>query len=191
MNTNVQISYNPLQGILNILGIVGMWKIFEDRGEKGWKAIIPFYSDYVFGKVCDETKLGKKVVIWEVTTIILLFVVFFALSFSLASSGSLEQIQEIIATLEANPNAVITPDMMANNNLTLSNPVPFLISLLLFVIAIIFLFVYIIKLRYRFTVKNNGQTWLMILWILIPAIALLYFAFIHKDIYRVGDDINY
>lgn len=29
---------------LLILQIIGMWKVFQKAGEKGWKAIIPFYN---------------------------------------------------------------------------------------------------------------------------------------------------
>lgn len=30
-----------------ILLIVSYWKLFNKAGEKGWKAIIPIYNDYV------------------------------------------------------------------------------------------------------------------------------------------------
>ena len=33
--------------IINIISIVAMWRIFTKAGEKGWKAIIPFYNLYV------------------------------------------------------------------------------------------------------------------------------------------------
>ena len=38
---------------LLVLRIIARWKIFEKAGEKGWKAIIPFYSDYIFYKIID------------------------------------------------------------------------------------------------------------------------------------------
>ena len=38
---------------LAILRIIARWRIFEKAGEKGWKAIIPFYSDYIFYKIID------------------------------------------------------------------------------------------------------------------------------------------
>ena len=37
--------------IVIVLGIVGMWKIFEKAGEAGWKAIIPIYNTYIFCKI--------------------------------------------------------------------------------------------------------------------------------------------
>lgn len=33
--------------LLIVLICLGMWKTFEKLGEKGWKAIIPVYRDYV------------------------------------------------------------------------------------------------------------------------------------------------
>ena len=38
---------NTIGTILTILILVGKWKTFEKLGEKGWKGIIPVYSDYV------------------------------------------------------------------------------------------------------------------------------------------------
>ena len=36
--------------IIYIISVIGMFKIFEKCGLEGWKAIIPFYNDYVFRK---------------------------------------------------------------------------------------------------------------------------------------------
>lgn len=36
--------------IIYIIGVIGMFKVFEKCGLEGWKAIIPFYSDYVFSE---------------------------------------------------------------------------------------------------------------------------------------------
>lgn len=38
--------------IFLILELVTAWKVFEKYGEAGWKALIPFYNQYVeFGKI--------------------------------------------------------------------------------------------------------------------------------------------
>lgn len=37
--------------IINIISIVAMWRIFTKAGEKGWKAIIPFYNVYILFKL--------------------------------------------------------------------------------------------------------------------------------------------
>ncbi len=42
--------------LLLVVQIVAYWKIFEKAGERGWKAIIPVYSDYVLYKIAWETK---------------------------------------------------------------------------------------------------------------------------------------
>lgn len=34
-----------------LAGVAGMWKMFEKAGEDGWKAIIPFYNQYI---LCDK-----------------------------------------------------------------------------------------------------------------------------------------
>lgn len=34
-----------------LVSIVSYWKLYEKAGEKGWAAIIPFYSDYVRAKI--------------------------------------------------------------------------------------------------------------------------------------------
>lgn len=39
-----------------ILLVVGHWKMFTKAGEKGWKALIPFYSDYTLFKLVWNTK---------------------------------------------------------------------------------------------------------------------------------------
>ena len=36
--------------IIYIIGVIGMFKVFEKCGLEGWKAIIPFYNDYVFSE---------------------------------------------------------------------------------------------------------------------------------------------
>lgn len=37
--------------VLLVLQIVGMWKVFTKAGEKGWKAIIPFYNIAMLYKI--------------------------------------------------------------------------------------------------------------------------------------------
>ncbi len=42
--------------VVYILTVVAMWKIFSKAGEKGWKAIIPIYNNYVLYKIAWEPK---------------------------------------------------------------------------------------------------------------------------------------
>lgn len=37
--------------VIAILQIIGMWKVFTKAGEKGWKAIIPFYNLAILYKI--------------------------------------------------------------------------------------------------------------------------------------------
>jgi len=39
---------------LLLLVLAGYWKLFQKAGEKGWKALIPFYSSYVMLKICQR-----------------------------------------------------------------------------------------------------------------------------------------
>lgn len=43
--------------ILCVLMIIAWWKIFTKAGEKGWKAIIPFYSSYTMYKISWKTSV--------------------------------------------------------------------------------------------------------------------------------------
>lgn len=41
-----------------ILRLIGRWKIFEHFGEKGWKALIPIYNEYIYGRIADHPTIG-------------------------------------------------------------------------------------------------------------------------------------
>ena len=41
-------------GILTILTIVGMWKVFKKAGKPGWISLIPFYNIFVFLKITNK-----------------------------------------------------------------------------------------------------------------------------------------
>lgn len=41
---------------ITVLFVVGRWTVFSKAGEKGWKALIPFYSDYVLYRLIWDTK---------------------------------------------------------------------------------------------------------------------------------------
>ena len=53
--------------VLWILLVIAHWMMFEKAGEKGWKAIIPIYSDYIAFKIAWS---GKAFWIFFVVTII-------------------------------------------------------------------------------------------------------------------------
>lgn len=37
--------------VVAVMLVAAYWKIFEKAGESGWKALIPFYSDYILLKI--------------------------------------------------------------------------------------------------------------------------------------------
>ena len=45
--------------IVTVLVIIAEWKIFEKAGEKGWKSLIPIYSQYILFKI-----IGAKIFFW-------------------------------------------------------------------------------------------------------------------------------
>jgi hypothetical protein len=45
------IAYVCCIGILVVLMVASMWKIFEKAGQPGWAAIVPFYNVYVMQEV--------------------------------------------------------------------------------------------------------------------------------------------
>lgn len=59
---------NTIGTILTILILVGKWKTFEKLGEKGWKGIIPVYSDYVIFRMAGMSGLN---ILWSVASVII------------------------------------------------------------------------------------------------------------------------
>lgn len=51
MEFRFQTSDNPVATIIELIIVVvlliALWKIYEKGGEKGWKALIPFYNVYI------------------------------------------------------------------------------------------------------------------------------------------------
>ena len=134
---------NPLSGLMSILSIVGMWKIFEDRGEAGWKALIPFYSTWTFAKTCNDTGTAKKLIISIVTLILSTPLLIFAL---------------------ATESSALT-----------------LVSAALLCASAVFALIYSIKLNKHFDIANNGPSWMIIIWIFVPVVAVLFYAFVQNN----------
>lgn len=58
--------------------IIPQWKIFEKAGEKGWKAIIPLYSEYIMYKIS-----------WKTSMFFIFIILLAAVSFCSALTGGL------------------------------------------------------------------------------------------------------
>ena len=53
MTSGEQVAYTITGLVVGVLLLVAAWKIFEKAGEKGWKAIVPFYNMYTMVKIAD------------------------------------------------------------------------------------------------------------------------------------------
>lgn len=193
MNTTTfTVQMNPLWSILGtimmVLGIISLWKIFEDRGEKGWKAIIPFYSTKIFGRVAKDEKLGNRTMRAQIFTFILAILVMFIgiaiLGFQYAAADQMF-LGGVGALAVDGSTAELPPELLeALNSQSLTSAVPSELILglgVLFLLMIILCIVYLvrqIKLYNRFIVNESAASWLIIVFIFLPAFAYFYFAFI-------------
>lgn len=51
-----ELIYSSLSLVWSVLPIIGMWLVFEKAGERGWKAIVPFYNMYILFKIGERKK---------------------------------------------------------------------------------------------------------------------------------------
>ena len=143
--------------IINLAGIaslVALWKIFEDRGQAGWKALIPYYASLTFGRCCGEEERGKKLVITELalTATMLAFIFSFFWLLMQTSPGG-------------------------NSNQPVATAI-FGISMLLLLVLGIVWFVISVKIKWSYSVLEEEKTWTVLLWALIPVAGNIYYAFL-------------
>ncbi len=72
-----------LPTLLLALSIIGSWLVFEKAGEKGWKAMIPFYSDFILFKIADRKKWFILHIIMYIIIALALVVILIAMLFGL------------------------------------------------------------------------------------------------------------
>ena len=162
--TNAKLTITLPAGGMTILCIICLWAIFEKRGEEGWTALIPFYRDYVFGKVSKEPKTGKRLMIFKLLSV---FVAIGAvIAFFVIFVGGVRYWDDNTGMMSYQPNypavAIITAIVLA---------------LALIVITVLIL-IWQIKLYYRFTVVNRAPGWITLVFIFLLPLALVYFAFV-------------
>lgn len=136
-----------------IASLVALWKIFEDRGEAGWKALIPVYASFIFGKCCGEEERGKKLVVIElglIATMIAFMFSFFWLLVQTSPGG--------------NPDQPVATAIFGIS------------TLLMLVLAIVW-FVISVKIKWTYSVLEEEKTWTVFLWALIPFAGNIYYAF--------------
>ncbi len=101
---------NTVALIVSIIAIVCMWVLFQKAGEKGWKAIIPFYNAYVAYKL-----FWKKSMFW-VTLIIAVLI------FALTMGVYMSHLDDMINITNTAANELgIDPDDLVNGNLNMTD----------------------------------------------------------------------
>ena len=170
--------FSLLSTVSIILGVVGQWMIFQDNGEAGWKALIPFYSAYIFAKTFFEERLGKKLM-WSQ---LILFIIAIPLVVFLAF------VVMVVAALTIGSGLGVALDLVSHEDFwqnifgTVSNSFyTGMIGLsVLFVIAFIFTLIYHIKLHYRYNTVKGAPIWFMLIWIIAPGIGYFYYGLKHE-----------
>lgn len=66
--------------VLYLITAIVKWKIFVKAGEKGWKALIPVYSQYIEFKICWDTKYFWMIFIISICSSVLLLIPVIGLS---------------------------------------------------------------------------------------------------------------
>lgn len=76
-----------ISGILAIVGIVAMWKLFMKAGQPGWAAIIPIYNIIVFLKIINRPWWWLLLMLIPLVNVVILIIVTFNLGKSFGKSG--------------------------------------------------------------------------------------------------------
>ncbi len=141
--------FKTICSISALLGIIGMWMIFQYNGEKPWKSIIPFYSIYIFSKTFNEERLGK-ILAWCQFLLILSVFIFYGVFMALLFEAD-------------------------NNYLSLdSEQFLFAGSLIFLFINLVITFIFNIKLHYRYTIFRGLPVWFMLIWVFVSGIGYFY-----------------
>ena len=172
INMDYRVIYNPLQPVFSIISVIGLWKILEDRGEKGWKALIPFYNTYVLGKTFNNTKGAKKMIFSGILVILSALLFFIAIALSTGSGA------EIYVSDMTDMNAIIIQNQISSGS---SFGVFGIFTIILLIASVIYFIVCHVKFYSAFDKANNGPSWMIVLWIFLPAAANIYYAFIQKN----------
>jgi hypothetical protein len=77
-----------LSGILAIVGIVAMWKLYAKAGQPGWAAIIPIYNIIVLLKIINRPWWWLLLMFIPFVNIVILIIVIFNLGASFGKSGA-------------------------------------------------------------------------------------------------------
>ena len=147
--------------------------LFNQRGEKPWKSLIPLYNKYVLGQLSDSKKLGIITVIFcALTYISALFSYYVELMMlSLIPSGTDFSTAKI--------KDYIPDDLVAINDAS---------KIIMLIFAIIFIMSWSLMMR-QFSEKNNANTWWILGWAICPIICYIYFIFINNYYYTTEKEL--
>ena len=151
-----------------IICIIARVKIFKDRYERGWKALVPFYNKYIFGKLIDNKKLGLIVSICNALFIGLICICVYI---------EYEILDKLPYTIEDVDTFNIL-DYVPQSLLTSNN----VFKILLLISAVAYFVTWVI-LTYKFSAKQNSNTWWMLAWAIIPVVPYIYYAYIYNTVY--------
>ncbi|MBQ1505884.1 MAG: hypothetical protein IIZ48_03850 [Erysipelotrichales bacterium] len=161
------LSVSIYSDIVWLLSIIGLWKIFSNQGVEGWKALIPFYNDLTFAKMVNEEKKGYR----QLYASIALLVSFFGILIL----GIIMYTNSTV-TFENDPVYGFVEHVE-------SAPGVFLLFTAIFTLILLACMIYIIvlhcQIKMTYTRNVGGAEWWLFFWLLIPAVAYIYFGFFH------------
>lgn len=174
--------FGTIVSISWIIGIIGLWMIFQDNGEAAWKALIPFYSTYIFSRTFFEERLGKKLA-WSQLVLFILSIPFIALAM-------LVIFLVITLALGSSVGILGEEDFWAQLFGPSSEPIFFILIILFLVFIIVGIFVVInhIKLHHRYNLFKNAPSWMMLVWILFPGFGYFYYGLQHETSFDSWND---
>ena len=87
-NTGMSAISDLIRIAIAILGIIGMWKMFDKAGENGWGALIPYYKDYLLFKIAEFKNWFWGYLIGQIVTTIAAIVFFIYIFVAIAAGFS-------------------------------------------------------------------------------------------------------
>jgi len=143
-------------------------KLFVDRYEKGWKALVPFYNKYILGKTINEVKCGK---LTALTNFLFITAFWICVGVEWAIWSSLPS--EIVDIENFNINDYVSTSLLTSDVVC---------KVILLITAILYYVSWVI-LTYKFSDKQGTSTWWMVGWGICPLLPYIYYAFIYKPVY--------
>lgn len=80
--------------IILILQIVAKWKLYDEAGENGWAAIVPFYSYFTYTKIA----MGNYTLAWVYTVIYIICSILSFIAISLGRDSGMGKTIDQLAT---------------------------------------------------------------------------------------------